>query len=530
MDTEQPQPKVELEVKNFGPIAEAKIDLRPLTVFVGPSNTGKTYLATLIYALHNVLSKADNVHSLSFASAIGAKWRPRSEELTSSEEEAISAWIERLAHSGSRDNEDESVDKEVPDDVTSMAMRLISETTFRSDLIETELIRCFGVADPQGLIREGSGESAAVGVAVWQAGDGNDQPVIEWTSSIGIGERQCSFELRKEPGLRIGDAQVDRTIGRIFGIETEPDYSPFEAEDNEDRSRLLGWFAADVAKVLSSQALGSFHVRAHDLPADRAGIMHAHRSIVGAIVRSAPRVAIEPMAEVPPVSGVVADFLENLVLIDDVSRRSQMRRRAWQREHPLANELEGAILSGTIVQDRTASSYPVYYYRPFGWDRNVALMNASSMITELAPVVLYLRNVIGPGETLIIEEPESHLHPEMQAEFAVMLARLVKSGVRVLLTTHSEWMLDQFANLVRLNDLPEEARGEFDNCDAALSADDFGAWLFKTQDFQGGSVVEEIRVDPDADGLPSGYSDIAIELYNTWASIGNRAIDLAADA
>ena len=43
---------LELEVKNYGPIVEARIDLRPLTVFVGPSNTGKSYLALLIYALH----------------------------------------------------------------------------------------------------------------------------------------------------------------------------------------------------------------------------------------------------------------------------------------------------------------------------------------------------------------------------------------------------------------------------------------------------------------------------------------------
>ena len=43
----QEQPKVEIEVKNFGPIEQAKIDLRPLTVLVGPSNTGKTYLCTL---------------------------------------------------------------------------------------------------------------------------------------------------------------------------------------------------------------------------------------------------------------------------------------------------------------------------------------------------------------------------------------------------------------------------------------------------------------------------------------------------
>ena len=43
---------VDITVQNFGPIEKAEIDLRPLTVFVGESNTGKTYLAALIYALH----------------------------------------------------------------------------------------------------------------------------------------------------------------------------------------------------------------------------------------------------------------------------------------------------------------------------------------------------------------------------------------------------------------------------------------------------------------------------------------------
>lgn len=46
------QENLNLSVANFGPIAKAEIDLRPLTVFVGPGNTGKSYLTILIYALH----------------------------------------------------------------------------------------------------------------------------------------------------------------------------------------------------------------------------------------------------------------------------------------------------------------------------------------------------------------------------------------------------------------------------------------------------------------------------------------------
>ena len=49
-------PNVRISAENFGPIVNGSIDLRPLTVLVGPSNTGKTYFATLIYALHKILA------------------------------------------------------------------------------------------------------------------------------------------------------------------------------------------------------------------------------------------------------------------------------------------------------------------------------------------------------------------------------------------------------------------------------------------------------------------------------------------
>lgn len=46
---------VSVSVEKFGPIEKGSVNLRPLTIFVGPSNTGKTYLAILIYALHRTL-------------------------------------------------------------------------------------------------------------------------------------------------------------------------------------------------------------------------------------------------------------------------------------------------------------------------------------------------------------------------------------------------------------------------------------------------------------------------------------------
>ena len=48
---------MKLTVKNFGPIREARnIDISPMTIFVGPSNTGKSYLAMLIYSIFKVIT------------------------------------------------------------------------------------------------------------------------------------------------------------------------------------------------------------------------------------------------------------------------------------------------------------------------------------------------------------------------------------------------------------------------------------------------------------------------------------------
>ena len=83
------QDSLELEVTNFGPIVEAKIDLRPLTVFVGPSNTGKSYLAILIYALHRFFSGS--------VGCLGIFWkRHRPGNLPQRTIDAIDKWARRV--------------------------------------------------------------------------------------------------------------------------------------------------------------------------------------------------------------------------------------------------------------------------------------------------------------------------------------------------------------------------------------------------------------------------------------------------
>ena len=57
MNDSPPQETPELEVSGFGPIVQAKIELRRLPVLLGPSNTGKSCMAILIDALHRYFSR-----------------------------------------------------------------------------------------------------------------------------------------------------------------------------------------------------------------------------------------------------------------------------------------------------------------------------------------------------------------------------------------------------------------------------------------------------------------------------------------
>ena len=94
----------------------------------------------------------------------------------------------------------------------------------------------------------------------------------------------------------------------------------------------------------------------------------------------------------------------------------------------MADELEREVLTGQVVVSPDFTDYPEFVYRKNGVEYPMA--GASSMVPELAPVVMLLRSMVERGETLIIEEPESHLHPDSQRKMAHIVAKIVGMGVR----------------------------------------------------------------------------------------------------
>lgn len=76
---------------------------------------------------------------------------------------------------------------------------------------------------------------------------------------------------------------------------------------------------------------------------------------------------------------------------------------------------------------------------------------ASSSVKSLFLLDLYINSIAEKNSVLIIDEPELNLHPDRQRQMAKLLARLVNAGVKVVMTTHSDFLVREINNRIMLN-------------------------------------------------------------------------------
>ncbi len=503
-----------LKVSNFGPIVTADVELRPLTVFVGPSNTGKSYLAILIYALQRVLGGyVDSVDHMPLGYGLMRRHRrlgrhlmefPPESKVSAQQAGQVLDWLKQISSEPRKNTSSAGI--RLPDAIATLVRpHLLQLVRAFQDELDTELQRCFGLGGTQQLVHR----PGAKKTQIMLNRRGTDDS-IEYRFNIGQSKPPAPSITPENPPLSISGDILD-FLRRGFG---------YTEESGASQERI-------ATRMLSLIALSAFRDSFDDarqptyyLPADRTGVMHAHRVVVSALIDNATSAGIRRAPAVPLLSGVLADFLEQLIGMGEARGRDTGIGEA------LANGLEQQVLKGSVRDEPNpllGKGYPAFFYRPEGWKKSLPLMNASSMVSELAPVVLYLRHVVREGDMLIIEEPESHLHPAMQVAFIRHLGRAVRAGVRIIVTTHSEWILEELANLVRASDIPEAQRAGLPSAEQALSPAQVGVWLFSPSQRPKGSLVNEIKLDAESDTYPSGFDEVARVLHNEWAEVSSRA-------
>lgn len=149
------------------------------------------------------------------------------------------------------------------------------------------------------------------------------------------------------------------------------------------------------------------------------------------------------------------------------------------------------------------------------------LSAAASSIRELSPVILWMQTNDLSKDSMCIEEPEAHAHPEMQYSIADLLASCINEGALMQITTHSDYFLARMNQLIRLDKVkrnnPEafESFCEKNGWDRNLTLDGslVGAYYFHTDNAGQTIMVERMNAE---NGIPFATFEKAVQEQIEW--------------
>ncbi|MDI9408743.1 MAG: AAA family ATPase [Candidatus Pacebacteria bacterium] len=131
------------------------------------------------------------------------------------------------------------------------------------------------------------------------------------------------------------------------------------------------------------------------------------------------------------------------------------------------NYFQDYITKRIVKMDYSVDSMGVVRGRPHGTDQpypihmlSSAANNLYGLWLALIPAIDYIQS---SKENLIlfIDEPELNLHPENQQMVARLLVQLVNSGIHIVISTHSDYIITELNTMIMLSrEFPERAEIE----------------------------------------------------------------------
>lgn len=130
----------------------------------------------------------------------------------------------------------------------------------------------------------------------------------------------------------------------------------------------------------------------------------------------------------------------------------------------------------------------------FKYGQNIVdLPISSSSSKALGDFLFYLKHHAEAQSMVVVDEPEIHLHPDNQIVLARIFANMVNQGMRVVITTHSDYIIREINNLIMLHSIgkgiKQEALELGYSADEYLNYQDVCAYLFDREE-------DHIKVSP----------------------------------
>lgn len=114
----------------------------------------------------------------------------------------------------------------------------------------------------------------------------------------------------------------------------------------------------------------------------------------------------------------------------------------------LSYDIEKELAAGTVEISNMPNKEVQYV--PDGYESGIPLRLTSAVVTELSPLILILKHK-REVDSLCYEEPEMCLHPQLQHKMGKVIGRMVNSGIGMIITTHSDIILQHINNMIKLS-------------------------------------------------------------------------------
>ncbi len=432
---------LELKIENFGPIDKATIRVGQFTVFAGPNNTGKTFVAKMLYSFLNARNAN---HTLVFFDVITRD---------------IESGLQLLGQSGREEEELplsairkglQKIDTILREAFPSHPIQneLDKLRTVQSELMaEIEKIKVYSQTLKRNIKTKEEGTSAFL-----------SETYDRIESSIGNLEN-CFRNV--ELAIRWG--------GRFkFRQNVQGNFQ------SSNLSNLKG--EGDSPLYFRVGGVGELRVTEHTLELDTYTQIFQNKQLFPeAFYLESPlywklKSALESIKlDSRSPSGASLNGVPDYFYDMAVALRRRRIEHPFGRLHKRLHDAIGGQISlseaGDLEFQRNGNSIPFSLT-----SAGVANMGMLALLIE--------RGALERGSFLFIDEPESNLHPAWQVEMAAFLLELARQGVNVVISTHSMTILKWLEvhvkekpddrELVRLNKFPPDAEWN-DDMDAVMT-------------------------------------------------------------
>lgn len=474
------KPPLNVTLKNFGPIIKGTLELKPLTILVGPNNSGKSYATTAVFNAIVAVSSEPILRVMSEFSAIKTGF------LMS--QKVARAIVNAFVNRASTDSPIH-IPHHILVDYLALYERMIGEK------YRALLIKSFAV--PIAELRRNKRHYPRVII---------EKPPFKLTFKIAKKNVRAEIECPEAAELLVFPAKNQVRAAVMYNGTTisEGTMKSLKTEDAIYGGAVGALFAIDsaIASIMDCGFGSAFY-----LPAARSGVTQTYKVLAAGTNLLFPVLDIDEY-KAQRYSGAIGDLVNNIVSI-----RYQESNFAQ-----IARELESEMFSGEvsvnlpkhergapdIVFEANELKHPIHA--------------TASSVAELAPLLLYLKHYVRKDSMLIIEEPEAHLDPSNQTRMARCLVNLVNHGVNLMITTHSDFLIEAINNAIGWGFAPEGARKERGvKKDHILDRDDVSAYLLKLT--KEGSTIKQIPIRKGIGISEEHFAEVRSLLYDETIQI-----------